>query len=180
MNILTISGSLRATSSNSAVLDAVALLAPPDLRIVRYEGLGTLPHFNPDLDADNPPKPVLELRRLVGEAQGIIFSSPEYAHGIAGSFKNGLDWLVRSLEFPGKPVVLINAAPRASHAEQQTLEILRTISAQLVDEAMLTLPVQGSRLDARGIADTEALATPLKAMLRRFADAIDAADRAQA
>ncbi|HTJ58113.1 MAG TPA: NADPH-dependent FMN reductase [Devosiaceae bacterium] len=171
--ILTISGSLRAASSNSAVLEAVGLLAPSEIEIVRYAGLGSLPHFNPDLDTDAPPASVIELRQLVGVSDGIIFSSPEYAHGIAGSFKNGLDWLVRSLEFPGKPVALINAAPRASHAEAQTREILRTMSARLVDEAMLTLPVQGSGLDAHGIAATKTLAAPLSEMLQRFAAAIE-------
>ena len=172
MNILTISGSLRAASSNAAVLDALALLAPPGVQITRYEGLGNLPHFNPDLDTDSPPDVVTEFRRLVGAADGLIFSLPEYAHGIAGTFKNGLDWLVRSLEFPDKPVALINAAPRATHADAQTLEILRTMSARLIEQAMLTLPVQGTRLDAKAIAATATLATPLREMLRRFAAAI--------
>ena len=117
MRILTISGSLRAKSSNTAVLDAVALVAPLGVTIVRYDGLGGLPHFNPDLDTETPPGPVADLRRQVGEADGLLLSSPEYAHGIAGSFKNGVDWLVGSLEFPGKPIGIINAAPRATHAE---------------------------------------------------------------
>jgi len=155
------------------VLDALPLLAPPGVEITRYGGLGDLPHFNPDLEAGTPPDNVMALRQLVGVADGLIMSSPEYAHGIAGTFKNGLDWLVGSLEFPGKPVALINAAPRASHAEAQTLEILKTMSARLIEEATLTLPVQGSRLDAAGIAANDAFAAPLRAMLRRFVDAIE-------
>ena len=174
MKLLTISGSLRDASSNSAALDALALLAPPGVEITRYLGLGALPHFNPDLDGDTPPPAVAQLRAMVGEADGLVLSSPEYAHGIAGSFKNGLDWLVGSLEFPGKPVAVINAAPRASHADQQLLEILRTMSARLADETLLTLPVQGSRLDASGIAANAAFAGPLKAMLQKFAASIAA------
>jgi NAD(P)H-dependent FMN reductase len=173
MKILTISGSLRAASSNTAVLDALPLLAPSGLEITRYAGLGDLPHFNPDLEAGTPPENVVEFRRQVGAADGLILSSPEYAHGIAGTFKNGLDWLVGSLEFPGKPVALINVAPRASHAEAQTLEILKTMSARLIDEAMLTLPIQGSRLDPKGIAENEAFAAPLRTMLQRFIKAIE-------
>jgi chromate reductase len=49
MKILAISGSLRAASSNSALLRAAALLAPADVEIDLYKGLGGLPHFNPDL-----------------------------------------------------------------------------------------------------------------------------------
>jgi len=46
----------------------------------------------------------------------ILISSPEYAHGVPGSLKNALDWLVSSTEFPGKLVVLINTNPRATIA----------------------------------------------------------------
>lgn len=174
MKILTLSGSLRTVSSNSATLEAAALLAPAGMVLTRYTGLAGLPHFNPDLDGDAPPADVLELRRLVGAADGLLLSSPEYAHGMAGSFKNGLDWLVRSLEFPGKPVALINVAPRASHAEAQLREVLTTMSARLVDGAMLTLPIQGSKLDAAGIAANPAFAGPLRTMLERLGEAIEA------
>jgi NAD(P)H-dependent FMN reductase len=172
VNILTISGSLRVISSNAATLDAAALLAPAGMVLTRYKGLAELPHFNPDLDGAAPPPSVLELRRLVGEADGLLLSSPEYAHGIAGAFKNGLDWLVRSLEFPGKPVALINVAPRAHHGDEQVLEVLATMSARLVEAAMLTLPVQGTKLDAAGIVAEESLATPLRKMLDIFGRAI--------
>jgi NAD(P)H-dependent FMN reductase len=172
MQILTISGSLRAASSNTSVLEALALIAPPGVTITRYDGLGELPHFNPDIEMEALPEAVAHLRRQVAEADGVIVSSPEYAHGIAGSFKNGLDWLVGSLDFPGKPVAAINAAPRASHAEAQLAEILKTMSARLIEECCITLPVQGSRLDAKGIAATPTLAEPLREMLERFVAAI--------
>ncbi|HVX82644.1 MAG TPA: NADPH-dependent FMN reductase [Devosiaceae bacterium] len=180
MRLLTISGSLRTASSNTALLEAVARLAPPGVEIVSYLGLGELPHFNPDLEAAGPPPSVLALRAEVGAADGVLFSSPEYAHGIAGSFKNGLDWLVGSLEFPGKPVAILNAAPRASHADAQMREILRTMSARLIEPAMLTLPIQGSRLDAAGIAARPDLAEPIRAMLRSFVEAIREAQSAVA
>ena len=172
MNILTLSGSLRTVSSNSATLDAAALLAPGDMMLTRYTGLADLPHFNPDLDGDAPPLEVIELRRLVGAADGLLISSPEYAHGLAGSFKNALDWLVRSVDFPGKPVALINVAPRASHAEAHLREVLVTMAARLVEEAMLTLPIQGSKLDAAGIAANPAFAGPLREMLEKLRGAI--------
>ena len=43
MRILAIPGSLRATSSNAALLRAAARDAPPGVEIVLYEGLGALP-----------------------------------------------------------------------------------------------------------------------------------------
>jgi chromate reductase, NAD(P)H dehydrogenase (quinone) len=152
MRILAISGSLRARSSNTAALAAAALLAPPGVEIVLYEGLGSLPHFNPDLDGDAPPAEVQALRGLVGQCDGLLLSSPEYAHGIAGAFKNALDWLVAGVEFPGKPVAIINASPRASHADAQLREILVTMSARLTGPTSIALPLLASGLDAEAVA----------------------------
>ena len=56
MRILAISGSLRAVSSNTALLRAVATLAPVDVEIELWKGLGDLPHFNPDLDGATVPR----------------------------------------------------------------------------------------------------------------------------
>lgn len=167
LKILTICGSLRAKSSNAAVLDALALVAPERFEFVRYLDLGVLPQFNPDNDAVPPPLPEA-LRQAVGHADALVISSPEYAHGIAGSLKNALDWLVGSLQFPGTPVGVINAAPRASHADAQLREVLRMMSASLDAGALLTLPIQGTGRNAEAIAADPAIAEALRAMLDRL------------
>ncbi len=172
MRILAISGSLRANSSNTAVLLAAARLAPPALEIVLYDGLAALPHFNPDLDTDQPPAPVLALRRHIGSCQGMLLCSPEYARGVAGAMKNALDWLVASVEFPGKPVALINASPRAVHADAHLRLTLDTMSARLIEGASITLPLLGRGLDADGIVGDAALSARLRAALATFANAI--------
>lgn len=172
MLLLAISGSLRAASSNTVLLQAAAMLAPPHTTVVTYAGLGDLPHFNPDLDTDDPPGPVAALREAVGRADGLLISSPEYAHGIAGSMKNALDWLVRSVEFPSKPVAVLNAAPRATHALAQMREILTTMSADLVSDASITVPLGGRSLGAAAIAADPSLAEPLRAAMLRFVGSI--------
>ena len=116
MRLLAISGSLRAASSNTAVLQATARLAPPGVTIELYQRLGELPHFNPDFDNEKLPVIVGEFRAEIGAADGLLISSPEYARGVPGSLKNALDWLVGSFEFPNKFVALINVSPRATHA----------------------------------------------------------------
>jgi len=168
MRILTLCGSLRAASSNGAALRAVELLAPAGVAVTAYHGIGSLPHFNPDLDGEGStlvPAPVLQLRRLVGHSDALLMSSPEYAHGVAGSFKNALDWLVSCAEFPGKPVALINTAPRAIHAQAALAETLRTMSARLVEDACVTLPLSGRSLDGAGIAADAGLAALLQRCL---------------
>ena len=167
--LLAISGSLRAASSNTAVVEAARALAPPGLEVVVYEGLGGLPYFNPDLDTETPPGPVLALRRLVGEADALLISSPEYAHGIPGVMKNGLDWLVASLEFPGKPVGLVNASAGSTHAQAALKEVLRTMSAELVEGACVTLPWTGAKPDRTRMVEHPELSAILRGVLDALA-----------
>jgi chromate reductase len=168
VRILAISGSLRAASSNTAVLQAAAMLVSVGTKIVLYRDLGNLPHFNPDLDTEDPPEAVGALRREVGRCNGILICSPEYAHGVAGSLKNALDWLVSSHEFPEKPVALINTSQRAVHAQAQLTEILRTMSARLIVQSSITLPLWGRNLDAAGIASDPTLSSQLRSALDYF------------
>lgn len=93
MTILAIGGSLRAASLNTALLRAIARLAPADYAIRIYPGLGELPLFNPDLDADSLPA-VTGLRDAILAADVLLLASPEYAHGVSGPMKNALDWMV--------------------------------------------------------------------------------------
>jgi chromate reductase, NAD(P)H dehydrogenase (quinone) len=174
MKILAISGSLRAGSSNTAVLRAAARLAPVDVDIVLFDGIAGLPFFNPDLDGDLLPAPVAAFRTQIGEADGILISSPEYARGVAGVLKNALDWLVASFEFPHKPVALINTSPRATHALAALTLTLETMSARLVEGASITLPVLGTANDAASIVADHTLAGPLRDAIARFAAAISA------
>jgi chromate reductase, NAD(P)H dehydrogenase (quinone) len=172
MRLLAISGSLRRNSSNAAVLNAAAVLVPLDVQVSLYPGMGELPHFNPDLDTDQPPAPVQELRRQIGQSEGLLICSPEYAHGVAGSMKNLLDWLVGSIEFPGKPVAIINASPRAVHAQAQLREILTTMSARLIDPASIDLNVMGRNLGQAGIVADPILENQLRSALLAFKLAI--------
>jgi chromate reductase len=165
--VLAISGSLRRVSSNGAVVSAAARLAPPRVIVDVYDGLGALPHFNPDLDRtlDDPllPGPVRALRRAVESADALVISSPEYAHGVPGSLKNALDWLVGGSEMVEKPVALWNTAPHATHAQASLAETLRTMSVRLVPEAALSLALLGR--DADGIvADADLVAHLVRAL----------------
>ena len=172
MRILAISGSLRSQSANTAVVRAAVKLAPPGTDIAIYEGLAALPHFNPDLDDDRPPAPVLALRRQIGLSQGLLICSPEYARGVAGTMKNALDWLVGSAEFPEMPVALVNASQRATSADAHLRLTLTTMSARLVETASITLPLLGRNLDADGIVADGVLSGQLRAALEEFARAI--------
>ncbi|MEU2788492.1 NADPH-dependent FMN reductase [Streptomyces sp. NPDC007100] len=137
MKIVALNGSLRARSTNGAVLRSA--LALTDVAAATA-GIRELPHFDPDLDHQGatPPAPVAALRRAVADADAVLVVSPEYAHGVPGVLKNALDWLVSSAEFLGKPVAVLTASPSptgAEHAHAQLRETLRMMSADVVPDA---------------------------------------------
>lgn len=164
MKILGISGSLRAASLNSALLRTAVALAPPGVEVQLLRGLGDLPLFNPDLEA-RPPPAVTSLRRAVDAADALLIASPEYARGVSGTIKNALDWLVSHEGFVGKPVALLNASPRAHHAQAALRETLRTMSAVLVEEACAAIPLLGSGLAEAVMAQAPEVTVPLRRSL---------------
>jgi chromate reductase len=164
MNILAISGSLRAASINSALLRATARLAPPGIGIRLYQGLDTLPLFNPDLDADAQ-LTVADFRRQILAADAVLIASPEYAHGITGVLKNALDWMVGNDSFVNKPVLLFNASPMSVHAHASLREIISVMSARIMEEASITVPLRGARLDEDGIVNHPEIASAIQQAL---------------
>jgi chromate reductase len=171
VRLLAISGSLREASSNTRLVEALVKLAPPDVQVEVYRGLQDLPYFNLDLDLDGaaPPAAVADLRSRVGACDGLVICSPEYAHGVAGVMKNALDWLVPSVEFPGKPVALINASPNAHHAQAHLRETLTIMSARLVEAASISVPLQGRGLSVAEIVEDVPLAELLRESLTALA-----------
>ena len=116
------------------------------------------------------PPAVAELRARVISADGWVISSPEYAHGVPGSLKNALDWLVSCPELPGKPVLLLNASAAGGNFAQAALaETLRTMSLQVLDS--LTAPFLSRKLQDGGTPDVDA-SRKLRGALEALADAI--------
>lgn len=174
LQLLAISGSLRAASSNTAVLQAMTAVASNAVTIMLYDQFADLPPFNPDLDheTDTPPASVHKLRARIAQADGLLISSPEYAHGVPGVLKNALDWLVSSLEFPGKPAALINIVPRATYVQASLTETLKTMSASLITDAAFTVPIPRNRLTVASMLGDPQIAQALHTAIGVFVRAI--------
>jgi NAD(P)H-dependent FMN reductase len=175
IRVVAISGSLRRKSTNTSLLRAAKQVAPRGMEVVFYEGLASLPHFNPDLDTGEEPvhPAVAELRALLAAADGFVISSPEYAHGVPGSLKNALDWIVSSNELSRKPIVLINASgtggEKVNALLTDTLEIMEGVVLQ---EASILTPFARQKIDAEGnVTDPEFVAR-LRASMEALAHAI--------
>jgi NAD(P)H-dependent FMN reductase len=164
--ILAVCGSLRAASSNAALLDAAGQLAPAGVRVERFGGIGELPHFNPDFDreGDTPPPAVARWRTALRECNAVLLSSPEYVHGVPGALKNALDWIVSSGELAGKPLAQIDTS-RSHFATPQLREILTMMEARMVPEASITLHLPTNRVDRAALLTDARAASALRSAI---------------
>jgi NAD(P)H-dependent FMN reductase len=169
MKFLAIVGSMRATSSSAALVRAAARLAPPGAVVEIYDGVAALPHFSPDLDVEPLPPAVVALRAALGACDGLVIATPEYGHGMPGSLKNALDWLVSATEPIDLPVLLISGSPGgAAHAHAQFSEVLRTMSMRLVDGGAHVF--SRAKLDSDGNVADEAVLAALRTGLAGLAE----------
>lgn len=168
--ILAISGSLRKASSNTALLRAAAILAPNDVNLVFYDNLGKLPLFNPD--EEQLPESVQDFRDQIGQSDGLMIASPEYAHGVTGAIKNALDWAVGGPEMVDKPIALINASGRATHAYASLAEILSTMAAKIIPAASMVIPLPHNKITTDFILENKRLSDLLLLSIQELVRAI--------
>ncbi|MBC8046351.1 MAG: NAD(P)H-dependent oxidoreductase [Fimbriimonadaceae bacterium] len=156
--ILAISGSTRQNSTNLNLIKAIKHLSADTFDITIFEGLSGIPHFNPDLDTNIPPKNIIDFRTQIKEADGILICTPEYAMGVPGTLKNAIDWAVSSAEFSHKPVALITASSQGQKAHLSLLETLKIIECDIPDETQLLISFVKTKVtDAAKISDAETL-----------------------
>jgi chromate reductase, NAD(P)H dehydrogenase (quinone) len=128
MQILALSGSLRAASTNTALLHALAAAAPAPICVTVFDGLAQIPLFSPDREGAATPPQVLAFAAAVARADGLVISCPEYVHALPGAFKNALDWLVSRPELIGKPIALLHASHRGEDVLADLRRVLATVS----------------------------------------------------
>jgi chromate reductase len=137
MRILAVSGSLRESSFNTSLLRAAIEAAPEGVELELWEGLGELPLYDEDLEADAPDS-ALRLRADWAAAEAILFSTPEYNGSVPGGLKNAIDWASRpKLEgvLRNKTVAVVGASTGqfgALWAQQDLKRILGIAGARVV------------------------------------------------
>ena len=170
VRLVLIGGSLRSQSVNGAVIATAAKIAPAGALAVIYRRMGELPHFNPDDDHDPLPEPVADLRKQLEDVDAALFSTPEYAGSLPGSFKNLLDWTVGGSGLYGVPAGWIN--PSALGGSQDTYHALRIVlgraGAEIIESACLDVPVPRDAVGADGLIESE----QIRSAIRRALDAL--------
>lgn len=116
-SLLTISGALRAASTNRALLAEAARLFAPDQYI---DADLRLPLYDADIEALGIPPEVQLLADQIAAADAVVISTPEYNKGLSGVLKNALDWVSRTGSNPwlDKPVAILSAAAGRAGGER--------------------------------------------------------------
>jgi len=142
MRVLGITGSLRRDSYNHALLREAAERLPAGAELVEFEHLREIPPYDADLETEETPAAVAELRRAMREADAVIVATPEYNHSIPGVLKNALDWASRPAgqsALTGKPAAVIGASTGmfgAVWAQAETRKVLSALGGRVVEEEL--------------------------------------------
>jgi chromate reductase, NAD(P)H dehydrogenase (quinone) len=86
-------GSLSSTSINRELSRALIRLAPEDLEFSEIP-IGNVPLYSQDYDTNYPPE-ATALKEAIGQADAVLFVTPEYNRSIPGALKNAIDWASR-------------------------------------------------------------------------------------
>jgi NAD(P)H-dependent FMN reductase len=166
--VLAICGSTRTSSTNLNYIKAIKNLCADSFNMTIYEGLAELPHFNPDLDTEQPPKQVANLRAQLRAADAVLICTPEYAMGVPGSLKNAIDWTVSSMEFSNKPTALITASSVGQKGHASLLETLKIIEAKITNDTQLLIPFAKTKINADCIISHPPTLTEINTLLAAF------------
>lgn len=152
LNVLAISGSLRAGSYNTAALRAAMELAPEGMAITLAD-ISDLPLYNDDLKAQGWPAPVARFREAVRAADALLIATPEYNYSVSSPLKNAIDWASRPPEqpFAGKPAAILGASPGAigtARAQYHLRQIAVFLDLKLLNKPEVMIGNCAERFDA--------------------------------
>lgn len=162
IKILGIAGSLRKDSFNKAALKAAVLLMPKNAKLEIYGSLADIPPFNADYESD-PPDSVKKLKKMVKNADAILFVTPEYNYSVPGVLKNAIDWASRPSgdnSWNGKAVAVMGAASGmigSARAQYHLRQIFVFLNMFAVNRPEVMIPFAAQKFNEKGnLVDEEA------------------------
>ncbi|WP_411824572.1 NADPH-dependent FMN reductase [Leptospira sp. 'Mane'] len=163
--IFAISGSTRSQSSNESILKTIAKLFSDRLEIQIFKQLTDLPHFNPDLDKENPPEAIRNFRNMIRESDGVIICTPEYIFSLPAALKNAIEWMVSTTIFTDKPSAFIIASGLGERSFESLTVIMNTLQAKMDDQTRLLLKGSRSNIDENGYLSDPSAIEEIKQMI---------------
>lgn len=154
--VLAIIGSASENSSNQKLVEFLASLAGNELTFKMYTGLKSLPHFDPELSVSNPPQEVLNLRKEIESADGVLICTPEYVFSIPSGLKNAIEWCVSTTVFTDKPCGLITASAQGEKGHEELQLLMKILMAKFTGKTTLLVPgIKGKLNESGDVTDFE-------------------------
>jgi chromate reductase len=174
IRILGVAGSLRRGSYNRALLRAAQERAPDGVVIEAFDLLA-VPLYNGDVEAAGDPEGVTAFKEAIRAADGVLFVTPEYNHGVPGVMKNAVDWASRPPQgaaLAGKPVGIIGASPGmtgSARGQSQLRQAFEFTNSYCMPQPELLVFRAHEKFDAQGQLTDEATGQYLGRYLTAFA-----------
>jgi len=174
MRVAGIAGSLREGSLNRGLLRAAMDLAPAGMEIRIYTRLGDIPPYNDDVFQKGDPEPVADLKSIIGGADALLISTPEYNYGVPGVLKNAIDWASRpsgKSVLNRKPAAIMGCSPglggtiRAQHALRQSFVFTDT---HVMSQPEIKIPSAASLFDGSATLTDQNTREHVKKFLAAF------------
>ena len=173
LTILGITGSLRAGSSNTRLLESCRQFLPEGTRY-SILGCGEMPFYESSLDGETKPPAVGAFRKAIEGADALLISTPEYNYSIPGSLKNGIDWASR----PGfrsplahKPTGILSASTGVvggARAQGHLKQILAATLSPVFPSVEFLVGEAGKKFDEDGKLTDEKTLGRLERYVRGF------------
>lgn len=173
INIFVINGSASENSSNQQLIHTIEVLSKGMLNLTFCPSLKTLPHFDPDLTINQTPQSILDLRKSIEDADGLIICTPEYIFSIPSGLKNAIEWCISTTIFSEKPTALITASAQGETAHQQLQLIMKTAMAKFTPETTLLIQGIKSKFDPQGKLIDPTLQDSLNKLISAFTKLLD-------
>lgn len=149
-NIFVIIGSASYNSANQRLISNFDSLTNENFILTVYDGLKTLPHFDPELSVSNPPEDVVLFRNKIEKADGIIISTPEYVFSIPSGLKNAIEWCVATTVFSDKPLGIITASANGEKGHEDLQLIMQTMMSRFNKETTLLIKGIKGKINEQG------------------------------
>ncbi|MFT4204669.1 MAG: NADPH-dependent FMN reductase [Chitinophagaceae bacterium] len=149
-NIFVINGSASENASNQKLIACFADLTKDFYRLTVFNGLKTLPHFDPELSVSNTPKGIVDFRHNIATADGILICTPEYVFSIPSGLKNAIEWCISTTVFSDKPTGLITASANGAKGHEELQLIMKTAMAKFTPDATLLIKGIKGKINEQG------------------------------
>ena len=172
-DVFIIVGSAGKNSSNEKLAAFIQDLLSGNFNVNIFPDLKILPHFDPELSIQNPPQIIVEFRKTIENADGIIICTPEYVFSIPSGLKNAIEWCIATTVFSDKPLGIITASASGQKGHEELKLIMKTVMANFTQETSLLIQGIKGKISVGGEIIDDKTKDDLQNLIVAFEDLIN-------